>query len=586
MNRKEYDVMNAIKNNPFANQRELAELSGHSLGIVNRSVKELEDAGFLNQEQQLTEKGTDLFKNNTAKRAIILAVGPGMHTLSAHEQMPKALLKIRGERFIERQIKQLHQAGIFRICIVVGFLKEKFEYLIDKYQVELIVNPQYAPPNSIHALHLALRYLSDCYIVPCDMWFCENPFRKHEFYSWYMVGNTPSIDSCVRLNRQKELVTVPGNGNRVIGLCYLKEQDALTIRERIKQSCKEYRYNGAAWDTVLFEKGSPSIAARMVDSDSVIEVNTYEQLKEVNSTFHQRKEQALEEVAQYLQVPVKDILPLTLLKKGMTNYSFLLSCHGRQYVLRLPGEENSQGIDREQEAQVYGQIAPLHICDDIVLIDPKSGVKLSKYLKNAKSCNPHTPQDVKASMQLLKKVHQSGLKVTHEFDIWKQIDFYESLWVSGRSLYPDYADTKQKVLSLKAYLDKENVPKVLTHINPAAENFLFFINEKNEEELRLIDWEQGAMADPCLDIATFCADSLYARSKVDETIDSYFHGKPTEQERVRVYCYMAAAGLMWSNWCEYKQSLGVDFGEYSLFQYRYAKEYYKIAKLIIDKIGD
>jgi len=37
-------------------------------------------------------------------------------------------------------------------------------------------------------------------------------------------------------------------------------------------------------------------------------------------------------------------------------------------------------------------------------------------------------------------------------------------------------------------------------------------------------------------------------------------------------------GLLWSNWCEYKSRLGVEFGEYSLKQYRYAKDYYKLVK--------
>ena len=47
--------------------------------------------------------------------------------------------------------------------------------------------------------------------------------------------------------------------------------------------------------------------------------------------------------------------------------------------------------------------------------------------------------------------------------------------------------------------------------------------------------------------------------------------------RVKIYCYISAAGLLWSNWCEYKLNLGIEFGEYSLMQYRYAKEYAKLA---------
>jgi hypothetical protein len=40
---------------------------------------------------------------------------------------------------------------------------------------------------------------------------------------------------------------------------------------------------------------------------------------------------------------------------------------------------------------------------------------------------------------------------------------------------------------------------------------------------------------------------------------------------------------LWSNWCEYKQSLGLDFGVYSIAQYRYAKEYSKLVLNYLEK---
>ena len=41
MNKQESDILNALLQEPFINQRILSEVSGHSLGIVNRSLKEL-----------------------------------------------------------------------------------------------------------------------------------------------------------------------------------------------------------------------------------------------------------------------------------------------------------------------------------------------------------------------------------------------------------------------------------------------------------------------------------------------------------------------------------------------------------------
>lgn len=53
-----------------------------------------------------------------------------------------------------------------------------------------------------------------------------------------------------------------------------------------------------------------------------------------------------------------------------------------------------------------------------------------------------------------------------------------------------------------------------------------------------------------------------------------------------VSVYIAACGLLWSNWCEYKRNLGVEFGEYSLRQYRYAKDYYRIVQEELKKQGE
>ena len=55
--------------------------------------------------------------------------------------------------------------------------------------------------------------------------------------------------------------------------------------------------------------------------------------------------------------------------------------------------------------------------------------------------------------------------------------------------------------------------------------------------------------------------------------------------RAKIYCYVAMCGLLWSNWCEYKRNLGVEFGEYSLAQYRYAKEFYRYAMSLFAEIA-
>jgi thiamine kinase-like enzyme len=179
-------------------------------------------------------------------------------------------------------------------------------------------------------------------------------------------------------------------------------------------------------------------------------------------------------------------------------------------------------------------------------------------------------------MEKLRSFHQKKLKVPHRFDIFGQIEFYESLWEGQSSVYRDYSKTKEQVLSLQSFVESVAEPECLTHIDAVPDNFLFVTDDRGVEEIRLIDWEYAGMQDPHVDIAMFCIYALYDREQVDRLIDIYFEEDCPAVVRTKIYAYIAACGLLWSNWCEYKRNLGVEFGEYSICQYRYAKDYYRI----------
>ena len=82
--------------------------------------------------------------------------------------------------------------------------------------------------------------------------------------------------------------------------------------------------------------------------------------------------------------------------------------------------------------------------------------------------------------------------------------------------------------------------------------------------------------------------SMYDKGQIDQLIDIYFEedGGCDKATRAKIYCYVAICGLLWSNWCEYKRNLGVEFGEYSLYQYRYGKDFYRYAIELMKEIGE
>lgn len=587
MNKQESDILNALLLEPFINQRILAEVSGHSLGVVNRSLKELIKAGYLNEAICPTAKAVSEYKNKTPKRAIILAAGFGMRMVPINTEMPKGLLEVNGEPLIERIIKQLHEVGIQEIYVVVGFMKEKYEYLMDEYSVELVVNPDYAAKNNLHSLRLVKEHLENAYIIPCDIWCDRNPFHRHELYSWYMVSDLVENESNVRVNRKMELVTVSENvgGNAMIGISYLTKEDSDTVSTRIKELCKNPQYDGSFWEEALYNKDRMIVTARVVHSADVVEINTYEQLREIDSDSNQLKTDAIRLICKALCAKPEEVTDITVLKKGMTNRSFLFTCKDKKYIMRIPGEGTDQLINRRQEAAVYHAIADKNICDDIAYINPENGYKITEFLEGARVCDSTDYEDVKKCMNRLRGFHALKLKVAHEFDIFGQMEFYESLWDGTPSVYKDYEKTKANVWSLKPYIDAHAGEKILTHIDAVPDNFLF-VQKNGKEEIRLIDWEYAGMQDPHVDIAMFCIYSLYNKRQVDRLIAAYFTDGCDDATRIKIYCYIAACGLLWSNWCEYKRNLGVEFGEYSLRQYRYAKDYYRIVQDELKKLEE
>lgn len=112
MNKQECDILEALYAEPYINQRVLANLSGHSLGIVNRSLKQLLKEGYIDEDVQLTKKAQNEFLQKAPRRAVILAAGFGMRMVPINLESSKAFLQVNGEYLIERLIRQLHEVGI------------------------------------------------------------------------------------------------------------------------------------------------------------------------------------------------------------------------------------------------------------------------------------------------------------------------------------------------------------------------------------------------------------------------------------------------------------------------------------------
>lgn len=586
MNANSFLLLKELYKNTKSTQRELSKNFGWSLGMVNNNIKDLKKQNFLDGDLKLTKEAVTYLKNSHPKNAIILAAGFGFRMVPINQNKPKALLSVNDQTLIERLIEQLLEKGIKDITIVVGFMKEAFDYLTDKYKIKLVYNKDYALKNNLYSLACVKNKICNSYIIPCDLYCMENPFNEYERFTWYMVEKSTNKNSWVRVNKKGNLIysKTLKSGNTMTGISFINSEDSVKLKEKIDELCKDKENDNDFWESALFEKNDICVTANLIESGKVLEINSYEDLRELDGHSKELKNESIAVICKVFNCDNKDIKDIKTLKKGMTNRSYIFTVHDKRYIMRIPGEGTEQLINRKEEADVYNAIKGYGICDELYYLNPKNGMKISAYVENSRCCNAYNDTDLKKCMNKLREFHNLKLKVKHEFNIYKKIDFYESLW-SEESIFKDYKETKRNVLSLKSFIDICNPEYSLTHIDAIADNFLISKGKDKKEQIQLIDWEYASMQDVHVDIAMFFIILCDNRKELlDHFIDVYFEGNCTLQNRIKIYCYVSLCGLLWSNWCEYKRQLGVEFGEYSLMQYRFAKDFYKIAEQEIKKL--
>lgn len=575
-------LLRNVQSNSVITQRLLAKELNISLGNTNKCVKNAIEAGYLIQtasQYHLTKKGMQKLDEFRVTNAIIIAAGFGSRFVPLTFEMPKGLLEVFGERMIERQIKQLHQAGIYNITIMVGYLKEKFDYLIDKYNVKLIYNPEYSKKNTLATLYHCRHLLDNTYILSSDHWMKENIFHAYEPESWYssVYMNGKTSEWCLKEDKKGRItqIDIGGCDSYVMyGPVYFDR----TFSQKFVPLLEEFYHRPGTenfyWEHILIHNlNSLVMYLYKQPENTVYEFENLEELRQFDTKYQNHSEnEALEHIASIFQIPESQITGIRCLKSGMTNKSFLFTVDQKDYIFRVPGPGTEELINRCQEKTVYEAIKDLHLSDTIIHFDGKTGYKISRYYKDSRNCDPENNAEVDACMKVLSKFHQSGIQVAHSFDLRERIQFYETLCNQHHAIqFEDYNEVRPNMQILLDWLDNLNIPKVLAHIDSVFANFLIL----SDNSIRLIDWEYAGMADPLIDPAMFAIYAYYDEDQTDRLLKSYLRRPPVLQETFRYYSYIALSGFLWALWAEYKIALGEEFGEYTLKMYRYAKTYYK-----------
>lgn len=562
----------------------LASRLGCSAQELSAVRARLKKAGDLDAQDCLSEEIRNEIACSSPKRAVLLAAGMGMRALPLSAEGPKALLEVYGEPLIERLIRQLQEAGISEIEVITGYHHEDLAVLEKKYSVRLIYNPDYAETNNLHSLKLAAS-LENCYIVPTDLWFETSPFNRVELRSWYLISPVPSSTYPIMADHDQNIFRgTAGEGKSMVGIAYISRKDAPLIEKRIQEWAKQGHANDF-WEDALWDNGRFLLGAREISTQDWTEINTFEDLRLADEKSTSLAVKSIRHLMELFDCPMEELQSLTILKKGMTNRSFLFEIRKEKFIMRLPGEGTDRLISRKQEADVYALLKGKGIADDVVYLNPDNGYKITRYLENARVCDAFHPEDTKRCMELLRRFHELQLKSDHDFDLFEKAELYRSFRNGLPSRYPDYEQVRERIRALEPFLKEHAWPFVLCHIDSVPDNFLFYPDPKSgQEDLVLIDWEYAGNQDPLVDLAMFSIYSLYDWQDMKRLLKQYLQREPDPLLEARMMAYTAVCGFLWSEWCEYKALLGVDFGAYALAQYEYAREFSLLAEDAISRL--
>lgn len=272
--------------------------------------------------------------------AIILAAGTASRFAPLSLEKPKALIEVRGEVLIERQIRQLRQAGISEILVVTGYRKEDFSYLSEKFGVTLVENPAYLTRNNHSSIYAARNYLKNSYICSSDNYFLTNPFAPEAEDSFYSAVYAPgkTDEWCItEKDGFIQSVTVGGADAWVmLGHVFWSEAFSRTFLSILKEVYDRPETAGKLWENIYLEHiDRLPMKIRKYPADTIFEFDTLDELRQFDPSYVSDTRSAiLKAIAGALSCTEADIVDVKACKSGSAAVGIRFRVGKRKYQYR------------------------------------------------------------------------------------------------------------------------------------------------------------------------------------------------------------------------------------------------------------
>ena len=269
------------------------------------------------------------------------------------------------------------------------------------------------------------------------------------------------------------------------------------------------KYNHSFWEWMVKDNlnNLPPFYFKEYSSGNIYEFDYFEDLRKFDTQYlgHTHSE-IIRNIKLVFRCDEEDIVNFRNVSEGMTNTSFVFEIDGTDYIYRHPGDGTESIISRRNEKMSLIKAKEIGIDPTYIYADINEGWKISVFIPEFREPDYNSFEDSKKILDVLRKLHSSGIKLDYGMQPWEDaLKMEELLRERSSNCFDEYEILKRKIGRLYKMTINDGVEKCFCHGDTYKPNWMI----QPDGRVILIDWEYSGYSDPGIDVGYYIVDAMY-----------------------------------------------------------------------------